>query len=221
MPISPYSTVHQCRRESSAISEGSPRFFWRCSTSLVAFSTSSGSLFGCSFKIEKCRIASYSSKSFFDDIAFAPIFAEALEVIRVFAIDNDRRVTGGFVHDVGRGRVFDVMDLPHVAGDHQNFVGLEFHERRRRNESVHRDRAPADLAEDIVHLFDARDAIEGDAGFEQALEINFVGILLQEKHVLAHDEAPDRVIDRCVIVVALIDRELQKMLGQRLDCLVG
>ena len=67
-------------------------------------------------------------------------------------IDDDRRVAGGFVHDVGRGRVFDVVDLTHVAGDHQHLVGLEFHESRRRNKSVHRDRAPADLAEDVVHL---------------------------------------------------------------------
>ena len=59
-------------------------------------------------------------------------------------IDDDRRVSGGFVHDVGRGGVFDVMDLAHVARDHQDLVGLEFHECRRRNKSVDRDRAPAD-----------------------------------------------------------------------------
>ena len=65
------------------------------------------------------------------------------------------------------------------------------------------------FAEDIVHLLNARDAIKRDAGIEQPLEINFVRVLLQEKHVLAHDESPDCVIDRSVIVVALIDRELE------------
>ncbi len=65
------------------------------------------------------------------------------------------------------------------------------------------------LAEDVVHFLDARDALEGNAGVEQALKINFVRVFLQEKNVLAHDESPDRVIDRRVIVVALIDRELE------------
>ncbi len=124
---------------------------------------------------------------------------------------------GRFVHDVGRGRVFDMMHLAHVARDHEHLVGLEFHERRRRNEAVNRDRAPADLAENLIHLADPRNALEGDAGIEQALEINLVGVLLQEKNVLPHDEAPDRVIDRRVIVVALIDRELEQMFRKRGD----
>jgi hypothetical protein len=51
--------------------------------------------------------------------------------------------------------------------------------------------------------------------FEQPLEINFVRVFLQEKNVLAHDESPDRVIDRSVIVVALIDCELEQMFGER------
>ena len=65
------------------------------------------------------------------------------------------------------------------------------------------------FAEDVVHLLDARDAFERNAGVEQTLEINFVRVFLQEKNVLPHDEAPDRVIDRRVIVVALIDCELE------------
>ncbi len=120
-------------------------------------------------------------------------------------------MTGGLVHNVRRGRVFDVMDLAHVAGNHQHLVGLKFHERRRRNETVHRHRAPFDLCQDIVHLFNARDALEGNARVEEALEINFVRVFLQKKNVLAHDESPDRVIDRRVIVVSLIDRELEQM----------
>ena len=106
------------------------------------------------------------------------------------------------------------MDLPHVARDDQNLVGLKFHERRRRNKSIDRDRAPADLAEDVVHFFDARDALERNAGVEQPLEIDFVGVFLQEKNVLPHDEAPDGVIDRSVIVVTLIDGELEEMFGR-------
>ena len=43
-------------------------------------------------------------------------------------------------------------------------------------------------------------------------------VFLQEENVLPHDEAPDRVIDRCVVVVALIDGELQKMFWKRGDC---
>ncbi len=65
------------------------------------------------------------------------------------------------------------------------------------------------FAENVVHLLDARDAIERNAGVEEPLEINFVRVLLQEKNVLAHDESPDRMIDRSVIVVALIDCELE------------
>src|SRR5215831_6201201 len=126
----------------------------------------------------------------------------------------------GLVHNVGRGRVLDVMDLPHVARDHQHFVSLKFHERCRRNESVHRHCAPIDLRQDIVHLLNARDAIKRDAGIEQALEINFVGVLLQEKNVLAHDKSPDGVIDRRVIVVTLIHRELEQMFGATGDCRV-
>ncbi len=144
-------------------------------------------------------------------------FAETLQIVGVFAIDNDRCVPGRFVHDVGRGRVFDVMQLTHVARDHEHLVGLEFHEGRRRNKAVNRDRAPADLAQDVVHLADPWNALEGDAGLEQALEINLVGVFLQEKNVLPHDEAPDRVIDRRVIVVALIDRELEKVFRKRGD----
>jgi hypothetical protein len=33
----------------------------------------------------------------------------------------------------------------------------------------------------------------------------------QEKSVLPHDKSPDRMIDRGVIIVTLIDRELEKM----------
>src|SRR2546430_2127805 len=81
--MSPYSTVHQCKRESSAISDGSPKVFCRCSTSLVASSTSFGSAFGRSFKIDKCRIAWYNSKSFLDDI-------ELYQAIRHLSILNER-----------------------------------------------------------------------------------------------------------------------------------
>ncbi len=119
---------------------------------------------------------------------------------------------GRFVHDVRRRRVFDVMDLPHVARDHQDLVSLKFHERRRRNKSVHRYRAPVDLGKDVVHFLNARDALKRDAGVEEPLEVNFVRILAQEKSVLTHDESPHGMIDRRVIVVTLIDGELQKML---------
>ena len=55
----PYSTVHQCRRESSAISEGVAEILLALfDNSLVASSTSAGSGFGNSFRIERCRIAS-------------------------------------------------------------------------------------------------------------------------------------------------------------------
>ena len=115
------------------------------------------------------------------------------------------------MHNVGRGRIFDMMDLAHVARDHQNLVGLEFHERGWRNKAVHRHRAPIDSAENIIHLLDPRNALEGNAGVEQSLKINFVSVFLQEKNILAHDEPPDRVIDRSVFFVTLIDRELQQM----------
>ena len=144
-------------------------------------------------------------------------FAETLEIVGIFAIDNDWCVPGRLVYDVWRGRVFNVMHLPHVARDHEHLVGLEFHEGRWRNEAVNRDRPPANPAEDLVHFTDPRNALEGDPGIEQPLEINLVGILLQEKYVLPHDEAPNRVIDRRVIVVALIDRELEQVFWKRGD----
>ena len=127
---------------------------------------------------------------------------------------------GGFVNDVRRGRVFDMMDLAHVARDHEHLVGLKLHERRRRNESVHRHGAPPNLCQDIVHLLDARDALERDAGVEQALKVNFVCVFFEKENVLSHDESPDSVIDQRVIVVALIDRELKQMLWCCGDCRV-
>src|SRR5262245_29525664 len=101
------------------------------------------------------------------------------------------------------------MDLAHVTRDDQHLVRLKFHERGRRNKPVHSYCAPANLCEDIVHLLNARDPVEGNSRVEKSLEINFVRVLLQEKDVLAHDESPDCVIDRSVIVVALIDCELE------------
>src|SRR5207247_3632796 len=91
--------------------------------------------------------------------------------------------------------------------------GLELPERGRPNKAVHGHRAPANLRQNIVHLLNARDAIKRDAGVEESLEINFVRVLFKEKNVLAHDKSPDRVIDRSVIVVALIDCELEQMFG--------
>ena len=132
---------------------------------------------------------------FFRRHRFRADFSKALQIFRVFAIDNDRRVTGSLVNNVRRRCVFDVMDLAHVARDNQHLVSLEFHERRRRNKAVHGHRAPANLRQNIVHLLNARYAIKRDAGVKQALEINFVRVLLQEKNILAHDKSPDCVID--------------------------
>src|SRR5262245_43549672 len=109
------------------------------------------------------------------------------------------------------------MDLAHVARDHQYLVSLKFHERCRRNKSVHGHRTPANLREDIVHLLNARDPLKGDAGVKEALEINFVRVLLQEKNVLAHDKSPDGVINRSVIVVPLVDCELESVFGATCD----
>src|SRR5436305_11323199 len=124
---------------------------------------------------------------------------------------------GRHMHDTGRRCVFDVMDLAHVARDNQDLVSLEFHERCWWNKAVHSHRAPANLRQNIVHLLNARDTIKRDAGVEESLEINFVRVLLQEKNVLAHDEPPDSVIDRSVIVVSLIDCELEQMFGATCD----
>src|SRR4029078_6399346 len=152
---------------------------------------------------------------------FRTHFTETLQVVRVLAIDNNRRVSGCLVHDIGRGCVFDVMDLTHVARDHENFVSLKFHERSRRNKSVYCHRAPIDRPENLVHLFDPRNALEGTAGIEEPLKIDFVCVFLQKENVLAHDETPDRVIDRGVLFVTLIDCELQQMFWQRFHCLVS
>ena len=112
------------------------------------------------------------------------------------------------------------MDLAHIARDHQDFVGLEFHERRRRNEPVYRHRPPVDSSEDVIHFLDPRNSFERDPGIEQTLEIDFVRVFLQEENILAHDEPPYRVIDRRILVIALIDRELQKMIWQQLHRLI-
>src|SRR5262245_61346760 len=112
------------------------------------------------------------------------------------------------------------MDLAHVTRDHQHLVSLEFHERGRRNKTVHSHRAPADLCQDIVHLLNPRDSLKRDAGVEEPLEVDFVRVLLQEKNVLAHDEPPDCMVYRSVIVVPLIDCELEQMFGATGDCRV-
>src|SRR5207247_10009548 len=98
------------------------------------------------------------------------------------------------------------MDLTHVARDHKNFVSLKFHERGWRNKSVHRHRAPIDPAEDVVHLFDPWNAFKRNAGIEQSLEIDFVGVFLQEKNVLAIDKTPVGVNDRRILFVSMVDR---------------
>ena len=85
---------------------------------------------------------------------------QALPAMRYTRFESPNGVTGGFVDDVRRRRVFDVMDLAHVAGDHQDFVSLKFPERRGWNESVHGNCAPLDLGENIVHLLNARDSLE-------------------------------------------------------------
>ncbi len=123
--------------------------------------------------------------------------------------------------DVRRGRVFDVMDLAHIAGDHQDLVGLKFHESGRWYESVNRHRAPADPAENIVHFLDPRNTLERDAGIEQPLKVDLVSVLAQKKNVLPHNESPHRVVDRRIVIVALVDRELQKMLGKRSNGGIG
>ena len=104
-------------------------------------------------------------------------------------------MTRRLVDDVRRGRVFDMMDLPHIARDHQYLVSLKFHERRRRNKSVHRHCAPIDFRKNIIHFLNARDAVKRNASVEKTLEVNLVRVFLQEENVLAHDESPDRVID--------------------------
>jgi len=73
----------------------------------------------------------------------------------------------------------------------------------------HRYRAPLDLRQNVVHLFDTRNAFKRDARVEQTPGNKLYARILSGKNVLAHDESPDRVIDRCVIVVPLIDRELE------------
>src|SRR5207237_3039014 len=100
------------------------------------------------------------------------------------------------MHNVGRGRVFDMMDLAHIARDHQNLVGLEFHERGWRNKAVHRHRAPIDSAENIIHLLDPRNALKGNAGDEQSLKINYVSVFIKEKNIMVHYEPSDSKIDR-------------------------
>ena len=97
---------------------------------------------------------------------------------------------------------------------------MEFHECRRRNEAIYRHRPPIDSSEDVIHFLDPRNSFERDPGIEQALEIDFVRVFLEEENILAHDEPPDRVIDRRILVVALINRELQKMIWQRFHCLI-
>src|SRR5436189_3504347 len=103
------------------------------------------------------------------------------------------------------------MDLPHVACDHQCLVSLKFHERCRWNKPIHSNSTPANFCENIVHLFNARDPLKGNAGVQQTLEIDFVRVLPQKKNVLANDESPDGLVDGRVIVLPLIDCEWEQM----------
>src|SRR6184192_366279 len=81
-------------------------------------------------------------------------------------------------------------------------TGISF-ERIPRIEEMNDILAPIDSAENIIHLLDPRNALKGNAGVEQSLKINFVSVFLQEKNILAHDEPPDRVIDRSIFFVTL------------------
>ena len=89
-------------------------------------------------------------------------------------------MAGRLVDDVRRGRVLDVLDLPHVRRDDQHAVRLELHERRGRDEAVDRRRAPADPAEDRVHLLDARDPLEADTGSRKPVQVRLVRVLAVE-----------------------------------------
>jgi hypothetical protein len=55
-----------------------------------------------------------------------------------------RRMARGFVQDVRRRRVQEVLDAAHIEGDHQHPQGLELHEDRRGDEAVDHHGAPAE-----------------------------------------------------------------------------
>ena len=107
--MSPYSTVHQWNRESSAISRGFAEIF-------LPFFHEAGR-FG---ELLRIGIRQFLQDREMPDgfVKFEVLLrrhrlrtylAETLEIVGIFAIDNDRRMPRRFVHDVGRGRVFDMI----------------------------------------------------------------------------------------------------------------
>ena len=123
--------------------------------------------------------------------------------------------SSGVIVSTGMGATGWLKSLLTGAGAIASVAG-----NRGKNEPVDCYRPPVDSSEDVIHFLDPRNSFERDPGIEQALKIDFVRVFLQEENVLAHDEPPDRVIDRRILVVALIDRELQKMIWQRLHRLI-
>src|SRR4051812_44930033 len=91
---------------------------------------------------------------------FGADFSESLQVVGIFAVDDDRSVPSGLMHDVWCRCVFDMMDLPHIAGDDQDLVGLKLHERGWWDKAVYSNRAPFDLPQDVVHFLDTRDTFK-------------------------------------------------------------
>ena len=75
-------------------------------------------------------------------------------------------VPGRFMNDIRRRSVFDMMDLPHVAGDNEYLVSLELHESGWRDEAIYGDRAPINFPQDIVHFLDAWNPLKRYAGIK-------------------------------------------------------
>src|SRR5678815_988655 len=98
--------------------------------------------------------------------SFGADFTKTLQIVGVFTINDNRRVPGRFMDDIWRGSVFDVMDLPHVAGDHEYLVSLKFHESGWRDEAIYGDAAPIDFPQDIVHFLDAWNPLKRYAGIK-------------------------------------------------------
>ena len=135
--------------------------------------------------------------------------AKALQVIGVLLIGNDWRVPGGFVNDVRRRGVENMVDGSHVQSDGENAILLQLHKRLGRNEAVHYHRPPAEIPKAGVHFVDGRDALDGNTGARQTFEVNGMRRMPELRNQLTHGVAPHGLITRRVALpVILIGDEL-------------
>ncbi len=141
--------------------------------------------------------------------------AGGLEEVRVDGVGDERRVPGALVHDVGRGRVLDVLVSADVRRDGEHAPALELREYGGRDESANRDGRPARAGELHVHLVYGGDALDLDPRGLEAREVPGMGDILQMGREPPQYVAPHGVVARGIGRVVLRHDEAAQVRRQR------